>query len=96
MATSLFPSVLRTVVPLLAGWVLTVTGALGIEADSTAVAGGTTVLVTGAYYVVFRLLEDLAGRLRWEPLRVASGLLLGWARPPQYAAGGGSDAKAVR
>ncbi|MFD8233986.1 hypothetical protein ACFV20_19160 [Streptomyces sp. NPDC059696] len=82
---SLFPSVMRTVVPLLVGWVLSVTGALGIEADSVAVASGVTVLVTGVYYLVFRALEQVAARLEWEPVRVAAGLLLGWARPPAYA-----------
>lgn len=81
---NLLASLLRTVVPLLAGWVLTVTGALGIEADSTAVAGGITVLVTAVYYLVLRLAEAAAIRLRWEPLRLVAGLLLGWARPPQY------------
>jgi small neutral amino acid transporter SnatA (MarC family) len=84
MKNSLFPSVLRTVVPLLVGWVITVTGALGIEADSTAVAGGTTVLVTALYYLLFRAVEQAATRLQWEPLRVAAGLALGWARPPEY------------
>lgn len=93
--TSLFPSVMRTLVPLLVGWVLTVTGALGVHADSTAVAGGVTTLVTGVYYLVFRLLEQAATRLSWEPVRMLAGMLLGWARPPQYdgesaAAGTGS------
>ena len=87
MGESLFPSVMRTVVPLLAGWVLTVTGALGVEADSVAVASGVTVLVTGVYYLVFRLVEQAAARMSWEPLRVAAGLLLGWARPPKYSGG---------
>ncbi|HEY9407939.1 MAG TPA: hypothetical protein VIP77_00030 [Jiangellaceae bacterium] len=81
---ALFPSVLRTAVPLLAGWILTGTGALGIEADSVAVAGGVTTAVTLAYYVLFRLTELGAARIGWEPLRLVAGLLLGWARPPKY------------
>lgn len=80
----LFPSVLRTAVPLLAGWILTNTGALGIQPDSATVAGGVTVGVTLAYYVVFRLAELGAARIGWQPLRLAAGLLLGWARPPKY------------
>lgn len=81
---NLLASTLRTLVPLLAGWVLTVTGALGIDADSTAVAGGVTIAVTAAYYLALRLAEEAAARLEWEPLRLAAGVLLGWARPPQY------------
>lgn len=92
MTNSLFPSVLRTVVPLLVGWVLTVTGALGVEADSTAIAGGVVVLVTGVYYLLFRVVEQVAARLEWEPLRVAAGLLLGWARPPAYTPPGAAGA----
>ncbi|MBB4987504.1 hypothetical protein [Streptomyces nymphaeiformis] len=81
---NLLASVLRTVVPLLAGWILTVTGALGIEADSTVVAGGITAAVTLAYYTLLRLAEELASRIGWEPGRLIAGLFLGWARPPAY------------
>ncbi|MFF2774868.1 hypothetical protein ACFVU3_08155 [Streptomyces sp. NPDC058052] len=77
-------SILRTVVPLLAGWILTVTGAVGVEVDSAAVAGGVTAALTLAYYIVFRVLEVLAGHIGWEPLRLVAGLVLGWARPPAY------------
>ncbi|MFE7514401.1 hypothetical protein ACFU8I_24705 [Streptomyces sp. NPDC057540] len=77
-------SLLRTVVPLLAGWILTVTGAVGLETDSVALAGGITAALTVAYYIVFRVLEVLAARIGWEPLRLIAGLLLGWARPPAY------------
>ncbi|MFE7947423.1 hypothetical protein [Streptomyces sp. NPDC057426] len=83
---NLLASLLRTVVPLLAGWFLTVTGALGIDVDSTAVAGGITVAVTAAYYALLRLAEEAAARIGWEPLRLVAGLLLGWARPPEYQA----------
>lgn len=81
---NLFASTMRTLVPLLAGWLLTVTGALGIDADSTAVAGGVTVALVAVYYAVFRVLETWAARLGWEPLRLVAGVLLGWARPPEY------------
>lgn len=81
---SLFPSVMRTAVPYLVGCVLTATGALGFELDSTAVASGVTSAVALAYYGVFRLAEAAAARIGWEPGRIAAGLLLGWARPPQY------------
>ncbi|MFF9146313.1 hypothetical protein ACF1BN_15780 [Streptomyces sp. NPDC014861] len=79
------PSILRTVVPVLAGWILTVTGAVGLEVDTVTLAGGVTAAVTVAYYVVFRLGELLAARIGWEPGRIIAGLLLGWARPPVYS-----------
>lgn len=82
---NLLASILRTLVPLLVGWVLAVTGALGIEADSAAVAGGVTAVVTAAYYLLLRLAEEAAAKLQWEPLRLVAGVLLGWARPPQYS-----------
>ncbi|WP_327162871.1 hypothetical protein [Streptomyces zaomyceticus] len=81
---NLLASILRTVVPLLAGWVLTVTGALGIETDSGAVTGGIAAAVTLVYYVLLRVAELGAARIGWEPGRLIAGLLLGWARPPQY------------
>lgn len=83
---NLFASVLRTVVPLFAGWLLTATGALGIDVTSEAMAGGVTVVVAAVYHALFRGLEDAAVRLRWEPLRLVAGALLGWARPPEYPA----------
>jgi hypothetical protein len=81
----LLPSILRTVVPLLAGWAITVLSGLGLTADSAAIAGGVTAAVTAAYYLTFRLVERAVEKLDgpgW--VRVAAGLLLGYARPPQY------------
>lgn len=86
---NLLASITRTLVPLLVGWIVTVTGALGIEADEVAVAGGVTVAVSAVYYLLLRLAEEAAARLEWEPARIVAGILLGWARPPQYKAGGG-------
>ena len=92
---NLFASVLRTAVPLLAGWILTVTGALGIETDQAAIVGGVTAAVTLAYYVLLRLAELGAERIGWEPLRLVAGLLLGWARPPAYTPPRGTTAVRV-
>lgn len=75
---------MRTVVPLLAGWLLTAADVVGVHPDSTATSTLVMALLTGAYYTVFRLLEHFADRIRLEPLRVVAGLLLGWARPPEY------------
>lgn len=86
---NLFVSFMRTLVPLLAGWVLSVAQVLGVEADSTAVAGGVSVALAAVYYAAFRAVEAGAERLGWEPLRVVAGVLLGWARPPEYSGRGG-------
>lgn len=83
---NLYISVLRTLVPLFVGWVVTAAGAFGVDADSTTVAAGVTALVTAAYYAVFRALEEWATKQDWKPLRLAAGVLLGWARPPEYPA----------
>jgi hypothetical protein len=81
----LLPSILRTVVPLVAGWILvTLTGA-GFTVDSNSARAAVTLAVTAAYYVVFRLVERLAekfGGPAW--VRAAAGVLLGYARPPRY------------
>jgi hypothetical protein len=81
----LLPSILRTVVPLLAGWAITVLTGLGLDADSTAVTGGVTAAVAAAYYITFRVTERLVERLRGPAwLGTVAGLLLGYARPPRY------------
>lgn len=81
---NLFVSFMRTLVPYGVGLVLTVTGWLGIPVDSEAVAGAVSLGLTAAYYAVFRLLEEVAERMAWEPLQTLAGVMLGWARPPQY------------
>ncbi|WP_432158417.1 hypothetical protein [Streptomyces sp. bgisy153] len=84
---SLFVSYMRTLVPYGVALVLTATGWLGIPVDSTAAAGAVSLGLGAAYYAVFRGLEWVAERMAWEPLRLAAGLLLGWARPPAYERG---------
>lgn len=81
----LLPSILRTVVPLLAGWAITVLSGLGVQTDSTAMAGGVTAAVAATYYLVFRVVERLAEKRRGPAwLMTVVGLLLGYARPPRY------------
>ncbi|MET9099932.1 hypothetical protein [Streptomyces antibioticus] len=80
----LFISFMRTAVPLVAGWLLTLAVQTGVTIDSTTVTGAVTVALVLAYYGVFRLLEVLGTRLRGTALQTVAGLLLGWARPPQY------------
>ncbi|MDN3021527.1 hypothetical protein [Streptomyces sp. S.PB5] len=84
MTGNLFVSAMRTLVPWGVALVLTGTGWLGLPVDSEAAAAAVTVGVGSAYYLAFRGLEWAAERLAWRPLQLAAGLLLGWARPPQY------------
>lgn len=80
----LFISLMRTAVPLVAGWLLTLALQAGFTIDSATVTSAVTVALVLAYYGVFRLLELLGKRLRGTFLQTAAGLLLGWARPPAY------------
>ncbi|NEB00636.1 hypothetical protein [Streptomyces sp. SID13726] len=82
--TNLFASYMRTLVPYGVALVLTGTGWLGIPVDSTTAAGAVSLGLGAAYYGVFRGLEWVGERLRWRPLQLAAGALLGWARPPEY------------
>ncbi|MFF5001691.1 hypothetical protein ACFY3G_02590 [Streptomyces phaeochromogenes] len=90
MPASLFPSVMRTVVPLIAGWLLTVAVRAGVAIDSEQVVSAVTVGAVLLYYVVFRLLEFLGTKLRGTALQTVAGFLLGWARPPAYLNTGGA------
>ncbi|MGW0795199.1 hypothetical protein [Streptomyces sp. NPDC002692] len=81
---SLFPSVMRTVIPLIAGWLLTLAVRAGVTINSTTVTSAVTVAVVLAYYLVFRVLEVIGTRLRGNALQRVAGFLLGWARPPAY------------
>jgi hypothetical protein len=96
MPKSLFPSFLRTVVPIVAGLLLGWAARAGLDLDDGQVTGAVTAALTMAYYAAFRLLEHAAERLHVPWLRTAAGLLLGWARPPQYEAPAGPDADVAR
>ncbi|MGW3417068.1 hypothetical protein [Streptomyces phaeochromogenes] len=86
MQNNLFVSYMRTLVPYGVALVLTGTGWLGIEVDSTTAAGAVSLGLGAAYYAAFRGLEELAERMAWQPLQTIAGIFLGWARPPQYVA----------
>ncbi|MET9086178.1 hypothetical protein ABZX77_30605 [Streptomyces sp. NPDC004237] len=87
MPSSLFPSFMRTVVPIAAGLVLSWLGRTGLDLFGSAqVTMWVTAALTAAYYAVFRLAEAWATRIGWGWLRTVAGVLLGWARPPQYPA----------
>lgn len=86
---ALFVSLMRTAVPLVAGWLLTLAVRAGVTIDSQAVVSAVTVGLVIVYYLAFRLLEVLGTRLRGTALQKAAGLFLGWARPPKYPDTGG-------
>ncbi|OQQ16148.1 hypothetical protein B0675_02370 [Streptomyces sp. M41(2017)] len=90
MPASLFPSVMRTVIPLIAGWLLSLAVQAGVTIDSESVTTAVTVALVLAYYLVFRLLEVIGTKLRGTALQKAAGFLLGWARPPAYPDTGGA------
>lgn len=81
---NLFVSIMRTLVPLVAGLILTWAAQLGLPLDEATTTPYVTAALTAAYYLVFRGLEELAERMSWQPLQTLAGILLGWARPPQY------------
>ncbi|MEV5911052.1 hypothetical protein AB0M00_19390 [Streptomyces chartreusis] len=82
--SGLFVSLMRTGVPLVAGWLLTLAVSAGIEINSATVTGLVTAALALAYYLVFRVLELLGERARGTFLQHLAGLFLGWARPPAY------------
>ncbi|MFI7014377.1 hypothetical protein [Streptomyces sp. NPDC050164] len=81
---NLFTSLMRTVVPIVAGLVLGLAARVGLDLDDATAAAYVTAGLTAGYYALWRALEELADRIGWEPLRTLAGLLLGWAKPPQY------------
>ena len=70
---ALFISVMRTGVPLVAGWLLTLAVKAGVTIDSDAVTYAVTVALVLVYYVAFRLLEVLGTRLRGTALQKFAG-----------------------
>lgn len=68
-------SILRTVVPLVVGFVVTQLARLGIEMDTALVASFVTAVISGVYYAVARWLEQKASKWGW---------LLGKAKAPTY------------
>ena len=75
-------SLVRTLVPIAAGWLITQALGLGVHLDSAELASLLTAGFSGGYYAVFRWAEvHLSPKFGW---------LLGYAAPPQYPAAGPS------
>ena len=92
---NLFTSLMRTVVPIVAGLILGAAARMRLDLDDATVATEVTAALTMGYYAAFRLLEQWAGRLGAGWLRTAAGIALGWARPPQYPAPAGDPLAAA-
>ncbi|MFE9923260.1 hypothetical protein ACFYQA_17245 [Streptomyces sp. NPDC005774] len=85
----MFPSLMRTLVPVVVGLVLALAARIGLDLDDSIITAYATAGLTAGYYAGFRGLEVLAGRLAWRPLQLLAGVALGWARPPSYDTGPG-------
>ncbi|MFF1570229.1 hypothetical protein ACFVY1_43870 [Streptomyces sp. NPDC058293] len=69
-------SMMRTLAPILAGWLIAQVVQLGGHLDSILVVSLLTSVFAGAYYLVLRWAElHISGRFGW---------LLGFAAPPVY------------
>jgi hypothetical protein len=76
MNSDIFTSVVRTVVPVVVGLLLTLAAKAGLDFDDGAVTHIVTVAVTGVYYGVVRWAEtNFGGQIGW---------LLGFAKKPTY------------
>jgi len=70
------PSIVRTVIPLIVGFLLTWALKAGFDLDDDSVTNVVTVIVTGVYYALVRFLE--------VHVNPSLGWLLGLAKPPVY------------
>lgn len=86
-AIALPASLLRSLVPYLAGFAGVQLARLGIDMDSATLTATLTAAAGSVYYGLFRALEQKAGT-GW-------GWLLGLARPPQYPTPGTPAAHAL-
>lgn len=74
---NLYVSLIRTGVPALVGWLVSLAAARGLHLSGDALTSVLTPLASFAYYTLFRVAEHyVSPRFGW---------LLGYARPPQYA-----------
>ncbi|TQF05576.1 hypothetical protein E6W39_29270 [Kitasatospora acidiphila] len=75
---NIYLSLVRTGIPALVGWLVALAAGYGLNLDPAALAGVLAPLAGFAYYGLFRIAEEhLSPRFGW---------LLGYARPPHYAA----------
>lgn len=68
-------SIIRTLVPIIVGFLLTWVLRLGIDIDQATLTTVVQAVLTGLYYVVVRFIEQYKPKV---------GILLGKATPPSY------------
>jgi len=68
-------SIVRTLVPLVAGWIITYLVSLGFNIDQAALERVLYGVITGLYYIIERFIEQ-----KWP----AFGVLLGSTQQPSY------------
>lgn len=71
------PSIVRTVAPVVAGWLIALALHVGVHLDGATTLTAVTSALSVAYYALARVAEQHLGA-RW-------GWLLGWAQVPTYA-----------
>lgn len=74
----LLPSIVRTVVPWVVGWVIAQAARYGFDLDASQVGLLFDAVIMGGYYTAVRWAEE-----RWPWV----GVLLGWPVAPRYPAG---------
>lgn len=79
-----YVSFMRTVVPLLAGLLITHAARAGFDVSDGTAHEAAAAAVAAAYYAAFRALEDAATRRGWTRVARWAGVALGWARSPEY------------
>ncbi len=84
---NIYVSLLRTGVPALVGWLITLAAKYGLDLDPAALSGVLVPVIGFAYYALFRVAE--------EHVSPKFGWLLGYGRPPQYT-GGKAELPATR
>ena len=76
---NVYVSLLRTGVPALVGWLITLAARAGLDLDPSALSGVLVPVAAFVYYAVFRLAEEHVSP-KW-------GWLLCYGRPPEYPGG---------
>lgn len=75
MNTANLPGYIRTIVPMIVGWIVSVLTGWGLDADSATVTQLVVAIVGAVYYIIVRLLEKKFPKLGW---------LLGSPKTPVY------------
>lgn len=78
----MLPSIIRTVVPLIVGWLLSIPVVAGLGIDQSALETLFSTLISIVYYVVVRQIE------KYYP---KAGILLGYPAAPSYTPPSGGD-----